>query len=60
MDFKLDQKILIVDDAHVMRKIIHMMMKELGFTNVHFAENGAEAFFLIQKSHNTGVNPKLI
>ncbi len=38
-----NMKILIVDDFSTMRRIIRNLLKELGFTNVHEAEDGVDA-----------------
>jgi two-component system chemotaxis response regulator CheY len=42
-------KILIVDDFAMMRKIIKNLLKDLGYKDLYEAENGKEAFQLIQK-----------
>ncbi len=36
-------KFLVVDDFSTMRRIVRNLLKELGFTNVHEAEDGADA-----------------
>lgn len=36
-------KILVVDDFSTMRRIVRNLLKELGFSNVHEAEDGVEA-----------------
>ncbi|HUX89138.1 MAG TPA: chemotaxis response regulator CheY [Gallionellaceae bacterium] len=36
-------KILVVDDFSTMRRIVRNLLKELGFSNVHEAEDGIEA-----------------
>lgn len=36
-------KMLVVDDFSTMRRIVRNLLKELGFTNVHEAEDGVEA-----------------
>jgi two-component system chemotaxis response regulator CheY len=36
-------KILVVDDFSTMRRIVRNLLKELGFTNVHEAEDGVDA-----------------
>jgi two-component system chemotaxis response regulator CheY len=38
-----NMKILVVDDFSTMRRIVRNLLKELGFTNVHEAEDGVEA-----------------
>ena len=44
-------KFLVVDDFSTMRRIVRNLLKELGFTNVEEAEDGAIAF---QKLHSGG------
>jgi two-component system chemotaxis response regulator CheY len=41
-------KILIVDDMLTMRKIVGKILKELGFTNITEAQDGQEAWSLVQ------------
>ncbi len=36
-------KFLVVDDFSTMRRIVRNLLKELGFSNVHEAEDGADA-----------------
>src|SRR5512137_2045945 len=36
-------KILVVDDFSTMRRIVRNLLKELGFANVHEAEDGVDA-----------------
>jgi two-component system chemotaxis response regulator CheY len=38
-----NMKILVVDDFSTMRRIVRNLLKELGFANVHEAEDGVEA-----------------
>ena len=38
-----NMKILVVDDFSTMRRIVRNLLKELGFTNVHEAEDGIDA-----------------
>ena len=38
-----NMKILVVDDFSTMRRIVRNLLKELGFTNVHEAEDGVDA-----------------
>ena len=42
-----DTKILIVDDFSTMRRIIRNILKQLGFENVDEAENGVEAYDML-------------
>ncbi|EPJ49992.1 MAG: response regulator receiver protein [Osedax symbiont Rs2] len=51
-----DIKILIVDDFSTMRRIIRNMLKQLGYTHVVEAENGAQAL----KELTTGSNFQLV
>ncbi len=51
-----DIKILIVDDFSTMRRIIRNMLKQLGFTHVVEAENGAQAL----KELNSGGDFQLV
>jgi two-component system chemotaxis response regulator CheY len=41
-------KFLVVDDFSTMRRIVRNLLKELGFTNVDEAEDGAVAWQKIQ------------
>jgi two-component system chemotaxis response regulator CheY len=43
-----DMKILIVDDFPTMRRIIKNLLRDLGFTNTHEADDGTVAFPLLQ------------
>lgn len=43
-------KILVVDDMATMRKIIKNMLTQMGFTNIHEADDGATAWPLIQSA----------
>jgi len=36
-------KFLVVDDFETMRRVVRNLLKELGYTNVHEAKDGAEA-----------------
>lgn len=38
-----DAKILVVDDALFMRKLLGNTLKEIGYSNIEFAEDGPEA-----------------
>lgn len=42
-------KILVVDDFSTMRRIIKNSLKELGFSNIEEADDGATAFPLLEK-----------
>jgi len=52
--FKLDTKILVVDDMLTMRKIISKQLKEFGFTNITEADDGIKAWPLIEQAHQIG------
>lgn len=43
-----NMKILIVDDFSTMRRIIKNLLRDLGFTNTHEADDGLTAFPLLQ------------
>jgi two-component system, chemotaxis family, chemotaxis protein CheY len=44
-----NMKILTVDDFPTMRRIIRNMLRQLGYTNIVEAEDGAEAWSLLQR-----------
>jgi two-component system, chemotaxis family, chemotaxis protein CheY len=44
-----NMKILTVDDFSTMRRIIRNMLRQLGYTNIVEAEDGAEALSLLHK-----------
>jgi two-component system chemotaxis response regulator CheY len=44
-----NMKILTVDDFSTMRRIIRNMLRQLGYTNIVEAEDGAEAWSLLQR-----------
>lgn len=43
MAVDLNMKVLIVDDYPTMLKVLHTLLRQLGFTNIELAEDGAEA-----------------
>jgi two-component system chemotaxis response regulator CheY len=45
----MDMRILVVDDSSTMRRIIKNDLKELGFSNVITADDGREAWEIIQR-----------
>ncbi len=47
-----NMKILVVDDFSTMRRIVRNLLKELGFTNVHEAEDGVEALNKLRGDKN--------
>ncbi len=46
-----DMKILIVDDFATMRRIIRNLLRELGFTNTHEADDGDSALPMLQSGN---------
>ncbi|MGD8588743.1 MAG: chemotaxis response regulator CheY [Chromatiales bacterium] len=44
-----NMKILIVDDFSTMRRIIKNLLRDLGFTNTHEADDGTTALPMLQK-----------
>ncbi|WP_407276773.1 chemotaxis response regulator CheY [Halothiobacillus sp. DCM-1] len=46
-----NMKILVVDDFSTMRRIIKNLLKELGFTNMDEADDGATALPMLQQGH---------
>ncbi len=44
-------KILIVDDFSTMRRIIKNLLRDLGFTNTHEADDGNTALPMLQSGH---------
>ena len=47
-----NMKILVVDDFSTMRRIVRNLLKELGFANVHEAEDGVEALNKLRSENN--------
>ena len=47
-----NMKILVVDDFSTMRRIVRNLLKELGFTNVHEAEDGVDALKQLRADSN--------
>jgi two-component system, chemotaxis family, chemotaxis protein CheY len=50
MSFAPEMRFLIVDDFSTMRRIIRGLLKEIGYTNVEEAEDGAAALQLLNKA----------
>lgn len=44
-------KILVVDDFSTMRRIIKNLLRDLGFTNVHEADDGSTALPMLKSGH---------
>lgn len=55
--FPKETNVLIVDDMSMMRKLVKAQLKDLGFTQITEAQNGAEAFTIIeqQATQNTPI-----
>jgi len=49
MATKAELSILVVDDFATMRKIIHNVLRQLGYDNIHQAEDGASALEIIDR-----------
>jgi two-component system chemotaxis response regulator CheY len=49
-----NMKTLVIDDMMTMRKIITKMLKQIGFTNVSEADDGATAWPMIQQAAESG------
>jgi len=47
-----NMKILVVDDFSTMRRIVRNLLKELGFANVHEAEDGVDALNKLRTEGN--------
>ena len=54
MALKAGMKILVVEDMATMRKIIKNMLGQIGFTNIAEANDGAEAWPMIQQNLEAG------
>jgi len=53
-------KTLVIDDMMTMRKIISKMLKQIGFTDVSEADDGATAWPMIQEAQEKGEPFKFI
>lgn len=49
-----NMKTLVIDDMMTMRKIVSKMLKQMGFTNVHEADDGATAWPMILEAQQKG------
>lgn len=49
MPADLKMRILVVDDFSTMRRIITNVLKQIGFENIHEAEDGAKALDILQQ-----------
>jgi len=47
-------KTIVIDDMLTMRKIITKMLKQIGFTDIHEADDGATAWPMIEEALNNG------
>jgi two-component system chemotaxis response regulator CheY len=47
-----NMKILVVDDFSTMRRIVRNLLKELGFVNIHEAEDGVDALAKLRTEYN--------
>lgn len=47
-------KTIVIDDMLTMRKIITKMLKQIGFTNIQEADDGATAWPMIEEAHTNG------
>lgn len=47
-------KVIVIDDMMTMRKIITKMLKNMGFTNIQEADDGATAWPMIEEAHASG------
>jgi two-component system chemotaxis response regulator CheY len=47
---KSEMRFLVVDDFATMRRIVHNLLKELGFANIEEAEDGAHALRMLQST----------
>lgn len=54
MPIDTSMKTLVIDDMMTMRKIITKMLKQIGFTNVSEADDGATAWPMIQQAQESG------
>ncbi len=55
MSVDMNMKVLVVDDYKTMIRIIHNLLKQIGFNNLDEAENGAEALKKMQGGETYGL-----
>tara|TARA_R110002072_G_scaffold64203_4_gene159569 strand:+ start:8710 stop:9105 length:396 start_codon:yes stop_codon:yes gene_type:complete len=60
MNIDTSMKVIVIDDMMTMRKILSKMLKEIGFSDITEADDGASAWPLIEEAHNTGKPYQLI
>ena len=58
--FTKDTRVLIVDDMSMMRKLIKAQLREIGFTQVFEAEDGARALVLMEEQAKLNTPVQLI
>ena len=46
-----NMKVLVVDDFSTMRRIVKNLLRDLGFTNIHEADDGNTALPMLQTGH---------
>ncbi len=49
-----NMKTIVIDDMMTMRKIITKMLKQIGFTNIQEADDGATAWPMIEQAKESG------
>ncbi len=53
MGLKASMKILIIDNTASMRKVVKSMLNQMGFKNIHEADDGATAWPLIEEGQKS-------
>lgn len=54
MAIDFNMKTIVIDDMMTMRKIITKMLKQIGFTNIVDADDGATAWPMIEEAYKNG------
>ena len=54
MSLDTSMKVIVIDDMMTMRKIITKMLKQMGYTDISEADDGATAWPMIEEAHNSG------